>query len=202
MFLVVPSRWWPGGYGISGETSFNKQILLWCGVIWLLVLSPLSGHGGAERGGTPAKSGCGGGVWGDSIKHELNQADRNTAVAILCRHGGEYSTSSAEALRASRRSSTTPCYQVVHPRWLRDGRRLQLITGREPASIQFLFLGGNASRTPASGGSDPQGPDCLELDCIRVFFVKWKPFSSNVRFLRATDERAFLQNYVPATLLI
>jgi hypothetical protein len=68
--------------------------------------------------------------------------------------------------------------------------------------IQFLFLGGNASRTPASGGSDTQGPDCLELDCIRVFFVKWKPFSSNVRFLRATDERAFLQNYVPATLLI
>jgi hypothetical protein len=52
MFLVVPSRWWPGRCGISGETSFNKQILLWCGVIWLLVLSPLSGHGGAERGGT------------------------------------------------------------------------------------------------------------------------------------------------------
>jgi hypothetical protein len=86
-----------------------------------------------------------------------------------------------------------PHRQVVHPRRLGDGQRLQSFAEREPVSTLLLFLGGIAWRTPTSGGSDTQGLDHLEFFCIRVFYVKWRSFYSNIRFLRARDERTPFQ---------
>jgi hypothetical protein len=133
------------------------------------------------------------------LKIELNHADGSIASVILYRQGGENSTSSAEALQTSRRSSTR--YQVVHPWWLGNGQRLQFIAGREPASILLLFLGGNTWRMPASCDGGTQGLDCLEQNCTWVFSVKWKALSSNYRFLRASNVRAYLQIlYLPQSM--
>jgi hypothetical protein len=48
-----------------------------------------------------------------------------------------------------------------------------------------MFLGGNAWRTPASGGGASQGPVCFSFSCLGVCFVKYEGLSSNLRFLRA-----------------
>jgi hypothetical protein len=68
------STWWLGICGRSGEAFFNKQYLalLWCG--WcLLLLPPLSGHGGTERGWPPAMSCSVGGDWG--VQKKSRQLD-------------------------------------------------------------------------------------------------------------------------------
>jgi hypothetical protein len=195
--FVKPPWRWSVRSGVAGETFFNKRILLWCGMISLLVFSFLSDHGGSEKGGIPAKSCSGGGDGGDLFKLELNHADNIFASVNPCRQGVNFSTSIAEASRTSRRSSTAPRRQVVHPRRLEDGQRLHF-AGREPVSTLLLFLGGSAWRTPTSGGSNAQGLDHLENYCIRVFSVKWRSFSSNFRFLKARDERTSLQMlYLP-----
>jgi hypothetical protein len=74
-----------------------------------------------------------------------------------------------QVLHSRRGGSTAPRHQVVHPRWLGDGLRLRNFIGREPLSTLLSFLGGNAWRTPASGGGSTQGLDCLEFLCSRVF---------------------------------
>jgi hypothetical protein len=175
-FQVMPPRWWSGTGNKTGGTFFNKRNLLWYGGLSLLLFSPLFGHGGAERGEWRAIICRCGGVGGESSTSELIHADGSSTDAILCRQGGVSSTSIAEAIRASRRSSTAPLHQVVHPRRVGDGHRLTLFVGREPLSILLLFLGGIAWRTPATGGSDAQGPDCLGSFSYRVFYVKSRAF--------------------------
>jgi hypothetical protein len=163
----------------------------------LLLLFPPASHGGVEREWLPAML-CGE-TWvgGLLLQVELIHAEGITASMILCRQGGVISTSASEALHSSRGGSTTPCHQVVCPRWLGDGLRLRNFVGREPLSTLFLFLGGNAWRTPASGGGGTQGLDCLESLCSKVFSVKSKALSSNTRFLRESVARAFVKN-IPA----
>jgi hypothetical protein len=150
----MPSRWWSGEGFKAEEDFFNKQPLLWRGDGLRQLLLPLSGHGGSDRSWNLLRLCDNGEGTGDSTSPELNHADGIFASAILCHKDGEYSTSSAAASRTSRWSSMDPCCQVVRPRWLGNDQRLQFFAGREPASALLLFLGGNACRTPASGGSD------------------------------------------------
>jgi hypothetical protein len=54
-FFVKPSRWWSGAGDDSGKAFFNKRclFLLWSCQFLLLLLSPLAGRGGMERGLKP-----------------------------------------------------------------------------------------------------------------------------------------------------
>jgi hypothetical protein len=142
--FVDPSWWWSGVCGRSGETFFNKWVLLWCCGILMLLLSPPVGHGGVERGWLPTMFCSGGGDWGVSLTIELIHTGGSMASTILCRQGGDYPTSDAEALRTHRGSSTALCHQVVRHRWLGDGQRLQFFVRREPSSNMLSFLGGDA----------------------------------------------------------
>jgi hypothetical protein len=181
----TPPWCWSGGLGPVGEASLNKRLLLRFGGGVLLLLLSLSGLGGAEGDWKPAVYSCKiGGGWGDPHKIVLIQARGGLASAISCRHGGNTETSDEEASFSSaveaRRHLAT---KWSRPRWLDDGRWQKIYAGREPTSYLLLFLGGDAWRTPPSGGRDTQVLDCFVQIRCRVFFVKCKPLSSNTRFL-------------------
>jgi hypothetical protein len=187
--FVKPSRRWSSGSGATGETFFNKLFLLWCGEILLLVFSPSNSHGGSERGGIPVNLAV-----VEEIGENPSSLSSTTRMASSpLRFSANKAVSTQPPTWTSRRSSTAPHYNVVRPRWLGDGQRLQFFAGREPTSTLLLFLGGIAWRTPTSAGNDTEGQDCLGNLCNRVFYVKWKSFSTNIRFLRASDEKASLQ---------
>jgi hypothetical protein len=108
-------------------------------------------------------------IWGE-IPSSLSSTTRTSSSPLQFSADKAASTQptfSKEASRTSRQSSTAPRHQVIRPRWLGDGQRLQFIAEREPTRTLLLFLGGNVRRTRASGGSDAQILDCLENHCIR-----------------------------------
>jgi hypothetical protein len=111
------------------------------------------------------------------------------ASAIICRHGGDSTTSGLEALhRFHRGSSTPPCHKVVHLRWLRGGKRHWIFIRRGLSSKVPLILGGDAWSTPTICGKGTQGLDCISILSSRVLFVKWKALSSNSWSLRECCE--------------
>ncbi|XP_047085458.1 uncharacterized protein LOC124696841 [Lolium rigidum] len=123
--------------------------------------------------------------------NKCNQAGGLLASAILGRKGGLLSTTSRwEAhLRPGCWSSALRLPQVVRPRWIRGGQRRRICAGKGRSSILVLFLGGDAWRTPASGGGGIQGLDCFSSFCSQVFYVKRQALSSNIRFFRASVEK-------------
>jgi hypothetical protein len=56
-----------------------------------------------------------------------------------------------------------------------------------------LFLGGDASGTPAGSGGGAQGLVCFRSVSSRVLVVIFKGLSSNSRFSRARDGGAFVK---------
>jgi hypothetical protein len=197
-FIAKSSRWRCGAGG-SGGAFFNKRE---CVLLWLWSLSsflPLYvGHGGYGRGGKLLVSCSKGGDGGIS---ELIHDGGLLASTILCRHGGEISTSTTEALHRSSRGCSKPLsHEVTCSSWLGGGPRLRIHAGRGLPSRRPLLLGGDALRTPAIGGGDAQGRDCILSFSSRVFCVKIKTLSSNSRFLRTSDARVFMK-FVPATFL-
>jgi hypothetical protein len=177
--VMVRRRWW------IWWSLFEKRYLalLWCGWCLLLLLTPLPGHGGAERGGLSAISFRAGGDRGVQVKSKLIHARGNLASAILCWQGSVITTSDEEALlRICHGSSMFPRHQVVCLRWLGDGQRQRFFAKREPSSNLLSFL------------RDTQGPNFLVIFSSRVFVIIWKALSSNCWFLRARLARALLQN--------
>jgi hypothetical protein len=74
---------------------------------------------------------------------ELIHVGGTLASTILCRHGGEISTSGMEVLHRFRRGCSKPlCYKVIRSPWLGGGPRLRIIAGRGLMSNKSLFLGG------------------------------------------------------------
>jgi hypothetical protein len=191
LFVVMSSRWRCDA-GRSGGVFFNKRefILLWN---WsLLFLLPLpTRHGGCGDEVVVAVC-CSKG--GDGGEIELIQADGITAMAIYRQQGGGTATSVLEALDIStaeaRRSLAIKWYS---PQWLGDGSWQRFLAEREPTSCLFLFLGGDAWRTPAFGSGGTPVLDCFGSIRCRVFFTICKPLSSNTRFVRASVVRDLLQ---------
>jgi hypothetical protein len=104
---------------------------------------------------------------------ELIIADALFAAAILCRKGDNCSTSMLEAFsRHCRGCSSSLRGEVIRSPLRREGPWWMSVVGRGLPSSWPLLLGGDASRTPANGGDDAQGHDCLLSLCSRVFFVK------------------------------
>jgi hypothetical protein len=79
----------------------------------LLVLLPLTCHGGVGRVRPPAMSGSEGGVGGCNQDHELIHDGGILASATLCRQGVDISTSSAEAFLLRRGCSKLPDHEVM-----------------------------------------------------------------------------------------
>jgi hypothetical protein len=124
---------------------------------------------------------------GDGEEIELIQADGITAMAIYRQQGGGTETSVLEALDISTAEARRSlAIKWCSPRWLGDGRWQRFLAGREPTSCLFLFLGGDAWRTPAFGGGGTPVLDCFGSIRCRVFFIICKPLSSNTRFVRAS----------------
>jgi hypothetical protein len=117
---------------------------------------------------------------------ELIIADALIASFILCRQGGISSTSMLEACsRHCRGCSNSLRGEVIRSPHRREGPRRMSVVGRGLPSTWSLLLGGDASRTPANGGDDAQGPDCFLSLCSRVFFVKELVLSVGWAFPRA-----------------
>jgi hypothetical protein len=73
------------------------------------------------------------------------------------------------------------------------GPRQRVLVGRGLPSSWPLFLGEVALRTPAASGRDTLVLDCLHLVLSRVFSVKCRPLSSNIRFLERVFARGLLK---------
>jgi hypothetical protein len=95
-----------------------------------------TGHGGMEEGRLLAASYSdrgGGGVL------ELIHVGGTLASMILCRHGGEISTSGMEALHRFYRGCSKPlCYEVIRSPWLGGGPPLRIIAERGAPEQQIL----------------------------------------------------------------
>jgi hypothetical protein len=104
---------------------------------------------------------------------ELIIADAWIASVNLCRQGGISSTSLLEACSWHCHGCSISLRGKVirSPHW-REGPQWLSIVGRGLPSNWPLLLGGDASRMPAKGGDDAQGPACFLSLCSRVFFVK------------------------------
>jgi hypothetical protein len=117
---------------------------------------------------------------------ELITADAFIASVILCRQGGNSSTSMLEAFsRHCRGCSNSFRGEVIRSPHRSEGPRWMSVIGSRLPSSWPLLLGGDASRTPANGGEDAQGPDCFSSLCSRVFFVKEMTLSVGWAFPRA-----------------
>jgi hypothetical protein len=196
---VLPSWCWRDDGGKIGGVFFNKRILLrHFGLLLMLFLSQAS-HGGLAKEWTPAST-CGDGGVGDIINIiELIYDGGKSASAILCRQGGDFSTSTVEALHLRCGCSKLSGHEVICSPWLESGPQRQISAGRRLPSNWPLFLGGDALRTPAKCGGGTEGLDCFISFSSRVLCVKSKVLSSNSRFSRASDARTFVQ-IVPAML--
>jgi hypothetical protein len=121
---------------------------------------------------------------------ELIHVGGALASMILCRHGGEISTSGVEALHRFHRGCSKPlCYEAIRFLWLGGGPRLRIFVGRGLPSSRPLLLGGDAWRTLTRSGGDAHGLNCFESLCSRVFLVKSK---STLR----TEVDSMLQMYI------
>jgi hypothetical protein len=127
---------------------------------------------------------------------ELNHVDGLLASAIFRRHGGISPTSRSEALLPSYWSSAPCSHQVVCPRWFRGVQRRRSYAGKGCSGACALFLGGDALRTPTSGGGGTQGLDCVPILSSRVFFVIWQALSSNYWFFRASVVKGSVCKFV------
>jgi hypothetical protein len=101
-------------------------------------------------------------------------------------------TSTVEALRICCESSTSHGHQVVRPRWYGDGQWQRTCAGREPPSYLLLFLGGNASRTPAVIGGVTQGVDRAIFSFSGVLVKSCKALFPIWCLRREIDARALL----------
>jgi hypothetical protein len=119
-------------------------------------------------------------------------------TVILGQDGGPSSSSMAEALLISCWSSTLLDSQVVSPRPSSGSQGLDLVVGQDRSSLLRSELGGNAWSSPALGGRDAFRLDCFFHFLVRVFFVKLRASSSDVRFLRTRDVKgSFYKLYLP-----
>jgi hypothetical protein len=169
----------------------------WCCGCGCRRSSPLSGHGGAVRGGVLTLL-CGSLSEGRSQGIVLIHAFGSRAAAILRRQDGVFSTSIVEACLLRRGCSRLSGHEVMRSPWLGSGPRRLMSVGRGLPSSWSLFLNSDASRTPASSGGGAQGLDCFRSASSRVLVVIFEGLSSNSRFSRARDAGAFVK-LVPAT---
>jgi hypothetical protein len=131
-----------------------------------------------EKGRATTASGNVEEVWGILCFFELIHAVGFFAVATYCRFGGRNSTSGVEAFARSGHGSSKPAHhEVICSPWRAGGPWLRLVVGRGLPSCRPLFLGGDASRTPARGGCGALGLDCLVSASFRVLYVKSSAFS-------------------------
>jgi hypothetical protein len=136
--------------------------------VLLLLLAGLGGEG--EEEDCPVLLLCW--HWTGAL-FELIIVDAFFASVILCRQGGNCSTSMMEALaRHCRGCSNSPRGEVIRSPLWREGPRWMSVVGRGLPSSWPLLLGGDASRTSAKGGEDAQGHVCFISFCPRVFSVK------------------------------
>jgi hypothetical protein len=177
-----PPRWWSGKGIKAGVVFFNKRWLLWCSRCVQQPFSPLTGHGGSERGGMLMAT-CSG--RGGREEHEDELINANSFSAYY-RHGGGFSTSREEAMLRSGHGSSRPIHhEVMHSPWRIGGPWLRFIAERGLSGYRPLLLGGDASRTPARGGGGAQGLDCNLTFGSRVLFVKRSALSLDRRSPRA-----------------
>jgi hypothetical protein len=125
----TPPWWWLIGIRRDGQASLNKWSLLPPGGNLLLMLSSLSGLGGAEGGWKWLVDSCKQGeAQGDPLKPVIIQARGSCASAISCRYGGNTATSTVEApfsfAAVARRRLAT---KWSCPRWLGDGRWQEIL---------------------------------------------------------------------------
>jgi hypothetical protein len=149
--------------------------------VLLLLLAGLGGEGEVEECLVLLMRWC----WPGTFS-ELIIADAFNASVILCRQGGISSTSMMEAFsRHCRGCSNSLRGEVIRSPHRREGPRWMSVVGRGLPSSWSLLLGGDASRTPAKGGDDAQGPVCFLSLCSRVFSVKEMALSVGWAFPRA-----------------
>lgn len=127
----------------------------------------------------------------DERNHALGTMD----AATYGQQGGFFSTSMMEASLCLCWSSTPPHSQVIRSRRFGGGQRRWFFAGRRISSDLSQFLGGDASRMPASGGGEAPGPDCFSKFCSGVCFVNLQALSSNIRFFRASVVRGLFENF-------
>jgi hypothetical protein len=127
---------------------------------------------------------------------ELNHARVNLAPAIFCRHGGDTSTSTAEAFN----DAAAGARRLLFIKWSVPGD-LKVTSGivfsseMELSSTLLRILGGDAMRAPAIGGGGIQGPDRVFFFSPRVLSVNLEGLSSNIWFLWARDVQGPLCNF-------
>jgi hypothetical protein len=127
---------------------------------------------------------------------ELNHARVNLAPAIFCRHGGDTSTSTAEAFI----DAAAGARRLLFIKWSVPGD-LKVTSGivfsseMELSSTLLRILGGDAMRAPAIGGGGIQGPDRVFFFSPRVLSVNLEGLSSNIWFLWARDVQGPLCNF-------
>jgi hypothetical protein len=113
-------------------------------------------------------------------------ADAFIVSVILCRQGGNRSTSMWEAFsRHCRGCLNSLRDEVILSPHRSEGPWWMSVIGRGLPSSWPLLLGGDALRTPANGGEGAQGPDCFSSLCSRVFYVKEIALSVGWAFSRA-----------------
>jgi hypothetical protein len=122
--------------------------------------------------------------WRRSSSLEHINADGFEATANLRRHRGENSTSMRETLlRSGHRCSRPIHHEVMRSPWRFGGPWLRFVAGRG-------LLGGDTSRTLASGGRGTRGLLCKLFSGSRVVFVKSSALSLDRTFPRAKFEMA------------
>jgi hypothetical protein len=125
---------------------------------------------------------------------ERNHAIGTMADAILSRQDGCFSTSMKEASPCPCWSSTPLCSQVIRSRRCGGSQRGWVLAGRKSARTFSPFLGGDASRKPASGNGEASGPDCFLSFCSGVCYVTLQALSSNTRFFRVSVVKGMFAN--------
>jgi hypothetical protein len=149
-------------------------------------LFPLTSHGDTEMGGDLSVLNGEREGRGRSTPSKLIHADGFCAAANLCRHGGEITTSSGEALLQSGHGCSNPLHhEVIRSPWRRGGPWLKTNAGRGLPSSWPLLLSGNALRTPACGGGGAQGLVCKNIYSFGVLFVIEAALSLDRTFPRA-----------------
>jgi hypothetical protein len=178
-------------YGSSRRCGQRPLSSSW---VILLLLASLGGEGEDEE--RLALLLC----WrGPCAFSKLIITDAFITSVYLCRQGGNSSTSMLEACsRHCRGCSNSLRGEVIRSPHRREGPRWMSVIRRGLPSSWSLLLGGDASRTPAKGGDDAQGPDCFLSLCSWVFFVKEMALFIGWAFPRAVlSQGCFCNLYSP-----
>jgi hypothetical protein len=89
----------------------------------------------------------------------------------------------------------------VRPQTSSGCQQTDLYAGVELSSILLSGLGGDASSSPALGGRGNEGLDWFLSFYFRVISIKCEGSSSNIWFIRASDEKGPHCNlYLPRVL--